>query len=245
MTWVKICGMTNLEDALVAVDAGADAVGFVFYEKSPRYISVETAREICAKLPVSVEKIGVFVGKGTDPVDALLHAGLTGTQVYLTREGFAGGKTGSKAMGRSLVPVRARFMIALPMNLLGDEDEPIEDLAGGMARVLREMSERLSFAEGVHDTLVLDSGSVRQPGGTGESFDWEKARPAVESVRRNQGRIVVAGGLNSENVSQAISILKPWGVDVSSGVEASPGKKDPHKVRAFVHAVREMDRKVS
>ena len=87
MTWVKICGMTNLEDALVAVDAGADAVGFVFYEKSPRCVSVDTAREIVAKLPQDVEKIGVFVDPDSDPMDVLREAGLTGTQSYISRPG--------------------------------------------------------------------------------------------------------------------------------------------------------------
>src|SRR5208282_5919097 len=87
MTWIKICGMTNLEDALTAVDAGADAVGFVFYEKSPRNITVEAAREIVEKLPEGVEKIGVFVDWGDlDPMRVLLEAGLTGTQSYLSPE---------------------------------------------------------------------------------------------------------------------------------------------------------------
>jgi phosphoribosylanthranilate isomerase len=82
MTWVKICGMTNLEDALVAVDAGADAVGFVFYEKSPRCVSVETVREICEKLPQSVEKVGVFVGVSSLAGDVCKQAGLTVVQIY-------------------------------------------------------------------------------------------------------------------------------------------------------------------
>jgi len=84
MTWVKICGMTNLEDALVAVEAGADALGFVFYEKSPRWVSVETAQKIVEKLPESVEKIGVFVSEDDDPVETLLRVGLTGTQLYFS-----------------------------------------------------------------------------------------------------------------------------------------------------------------
>jgi phosphoribosylanthranilate isomerase len=242
MTWVKICGMTNLEDALVAVDAGADAVGFVFYEKSPRCVSVETARAITEKLLEGVEKIGVFADNHIDPMDALFKAGLTGTQVYLTKDGFSGSQ---RATGRSLVPARARFMTALPMNLLGDDYVQLGNFAGRLVSMHREMSEQLSFPDGTHNTVVLDSGSARQPGGTGHAFDWEKAKPVIESIKRNQGKVVVAGGLNSENVSEAIEILKPFGVDVASGVEARPGKKDPDKVRAFVRAVREMDAKVS
>jgi phosphoribosylanthranilate isomerase len=91
----------------------------------------------------------------------------------------------------------------------------------------------------------LDSGNLRQPGGTGTTFDWEKARGLAEGMRRDGLRLVVAGGLTPENVGDAISTLKPWGVDVVSGVEAQPGKKDPEKVRAFIRAVREIDRKAS
>ena len=85
---------------------------------------------------------------------------------------------------------------------------------------------------------------MKQPGGTGQTFDWNKGGAISESMRQNGMKLIVAGGLNSENVGEAINILKPWGVDVVSGVEAAPGKKDPEKVRAFVRAVREIDRKV-
>jgi phosphoribosylanthranilate isomerase len=95
------------------------------------------------------------------------------------------------------------------------------------------------------DTFVLDSGDLRNPGGTGKTFDWEKAVPISEGMRQGGVRLVVAGGLTPSNVVEAMEILKPWGVDVVSGVEASPGKKDPEKVRAFVRAVREMDRRAS
>jgi phosphoribosylanthranilate isomerase len=97
---------------------------------------------------------------------------------------------------------------------------------------------------GVFDTLFLDSGNSQQPGGTGRPFDWDEAAPTVQSLKRNQ-KIVIAGGLTPANVGEAIGLLKPWGVDVVSGVEASPGKKDPEKVRAFVKAVRDIDRKTS
>src|SRR5216684_3304072 len=113
MTWVKICGMTNLEDALTAVEAGADAVGFVFYEKSPRNISVEAAREIVEKLPEDVEKVGVFVdGTGLESFEVVFHAGLTGIQSYFPPEGVGTGST--KATGRSVFPERTRFLMALP-----------------------------------------------------------------------------------------------------------------------------------
>ena len=95
------------------------------------------------------------------------------------------------------------------------------------------------------DTIVLDSGELRLPGGTGKTFDWKKAVPVGEGMRKGGVKLVVAGGLTAENVGEAIGTLRPWGVDVVSGVEARPGKKDPEKLRAFVKAVRAADRKVS
>lgn len=238
--------MTNLEDALVAVEAGADAVGFVFYEKSPRNITVEIAREIVEELPENVEKIGVFVnGSELDPLDVLLKAGLTGTQTYFSTENSGGGRGGAKRIGTSLLPKRARFLMALPMNLLGHDQEQIRASAASFAGWGKDLPGGVAMPEGVLDTWVLDSGDLRQPGGTGKTFDWKKALPTAEGMREGGVKFVVAGGLTPENVPEAMGILKPWGVDVVSGVEARPGKKDPEKVRAFVKAVREIDRKTS
>jgi phosphoribosylanthranilate isomerase len=245
MTWVKICGMTNLEDALTAVDAGADAVGFVFYEKSPRNISVEAAREIVEKLPESLEKIGVFVDGGEpNALDVLLEAGLTGTQTYFSGGGRGGPGGGTRGLGVDLLPKRARFLMALPMKLFGDEEQ-IQKTEFNFANSGQNLPEGFSPPEGLLDTFVLDSGDMRMPGGTGKTFDWKKAVPIAEAMRRCGVKFVVAGGLTRENVVDAMGILKPWGVDVSSGVEARLGKKDSEKVRAFVRAVREMDRKTS
>jgi phosphoribosylanthranilate isomerase len=245
MTWVKICGITNLEDAQVAVDAGADAVGFVFYEKSPRCVTVETAREIVEKLPENVEKIGVFVSEHENPIEALLRARLTGTQLYVTAEGVAGSKASPKAIGASLLPLQWRYMIAMPMRLI--DAKAIRQLGRGYVEVGNAVTGELQQIplppEFPVPTIVLDSGSVRLPGGTGETFDWDQAAPLSSEMRQNGVRMVVAGGLTPENVGEAIEILHPWGVDVASGVEAQPGKKDPEKVRAFVRAVREHDRK--
>ena len=245
MTWVKICGITNLDDALVAVDAGADAVGFVFYEKSPRCVNIDVARDIISKLPKNVEKIGVFVDPGTDSFSVFGIAELTGAQSYFSVEGLGGGGGRTKATGASLLPSNARFMIAFPMNLFGDPARQIEPMIEGFARLRLKAPGGISIPDGIFDTFVLDSGNLQKPGGTGQPFDWEEAQPIAESFRRNGVRLVIAGGLRPENVGDAISILKPWGVDVASGVEARPGKKDPEKVRAFVRAVREYDAKVS
>jgi phosphoribosylanthranilate isomerase len=245
MTWIKICGMTNLEDALVAVDAGADAVGFVFYEKSPRNITVAAAREIVEGLPEEVEKIGVFVHGGEpDPVEVLIATGLTGTQTYLPTQVEERRHQGGQEIEQSLLPKRARFMMALPIKLFGDEEQ-IQKAEIHFAKPPENLPEGVSIPERLMDTYVLDSGDVQMPGGTGKTFDWNKAVPVAEAMRRGGMKLVVAGGLTPQNVEEAMEILKPWGVDVASGVEASPGKKDPEKVRAFVKAVREIDRRTS
>ena len=220
MTWVKICGMTNLEDALVAVEAGADAVGFVFYEKSPRYVTVETAREIVAKLPSKVEKVGVFVNQPPERVSAMADdAGLTAVQFH-----------GDEYRSPEQYSVGGKVFFGVPM-----------------VEILRELRGQNGFfglpqfpkASGI----LLDSGTQEQRGGTGKPFAWGEAHAFVSGLKRLYP-VVIAGGLTPSNVGWAAEFLKPWGVDVVSGVEASPGKKDPEKVRAFVRAVRDMDRKV-
>ena len=231
MTWVKICGMTNLEDALVAVDAGADAVGFVFYEKSPRCVSVETARKIVEKLPEGVEKIGVFVTPEADPIEVFLQVGLTGTQSYISEEGVAGSSSGKRAnaIGGDCLPPHFRSLMAFPMNLFGGDVSLVEEMVAGFADSRKKLPEGAAIPDGFLDTLLLDSGNLRQPGGTGEKFDWEKAHGLGERLRKNGLKLVIAGGLTPENVGEAIEILQPWGVDVVSGVEERPGKKDPKK----------------
>jgi phosphoribosylanthranilate isomerase len=161
-------------------------------------------------------------------------------------DGIAGSRSSSRAIGAALLPSRYRFMMAMPMNLVDGE---------AIRQFGRRYVEVGSAAEGNLQqiplpsefpvaTIVLDSGTRRAPGGTGERFSWQEAIPLSTEMRENGVRLVVAGGLNPENVGEAIEILHPWGVDVVSGVEASPGKKDPEKVWAFVRAVREYDRKV-
>ena len=229
MTWVKICGTTNLEDALVAVEAGADAVGFVFYEKSPRCVSLEAAREIVEKLPESVEKVGVFAG------DSLARVGEIGTAVALDSlqvYPLTGPKDGAAVeRPRAEPPTQKRIYFALPIQRLLSEEHAIT-------------LDVVAKPEGRFSALLLDSGGGQRPGGTGLPFDWNKAAPLVDRLSRIE-YVVIAGGLTPQNVGEAIDILQPWGVDVASGVEARPGKKDPDKVRAFVAAVREKDRKAS
>ncbi len=221
MTWVKICGMTNLEDALIAVDAGADAVGFVFYEKSPRKIGVEAVREIVEKLPESVEKVGVFVNEYENSIcDAVDEAGLTAVQMH--------GHNDDPHVADILVEQRPRLKVFAAISIHSASP-------AGRASI---------WDPDVVQAFLVDSGTSSILGGTGEVFDWRASVRTLNEIRRF-GQLVLAGGLTPANVGDAIEIVKPWGVDVASGVEAKAGKKDPEKVRAFVRAVREIDRKTS
>ena len=221
MTWVKICGTTNLEDALAATDAGADALGFVFYKQSPRNIDPEKAREIVAQLPPEVEKVGVFVD-GESPqriLEVAERAELTALQLHV---GFSFGDHSHRGWRFG----NRKVYLALPAAQFLD--------AGAQWAASNQRSSAIS-------AIFLDSGTSQQPGGTGKSFDWQKAALLVEAMTKTTN-VVVAGGLNPLNVAEAIRILKPWGVDVASGVEAAPGKKDPQKVQAFIAAVRRTDK---
>jgi phosphoribosylanthranilate isomerase len=231
MTWVKICGITNLEDALTAVEAGADALGFVFYEKSPRKTNSEEARKIVSQLPSNVEKIGVFVLQDSEPAWQIAEqVGLTGLQIHvLASQNSQPGKT--RELDAVCPPRAQNFYPALPAAwLLGN---------GSVSLNLASFIEKK--AERSYDRILLDSGTPEQPGGTGKRFDWVQSASAFKQVSR-EINVIVAGGLTPGNVAEAIRIMEPWGVDVASGVEASPGKKDPEKVRAFVKAVREAER---
>jgi len=219
MTWIKICGTTNLKDALTTVDAGADALGFVFYEMSPRKIDVESAREIVNQLPPNIEKVGVFVN---EPVEEILNtmsqAGLTAAQLHGVKsrspEYIQALKTGGDV----------KLFLVLPAT----------EISGGL-------ESKINGESGI-SAVFFDSGTPQLPGGTGRTFDWKTAASGIRAIGQKV-KVVVAGGLNSTNVADAIRILMPWGVDVVSGVEARPGKKDPQKVRDFIDAVRNVESK--
>lgn len=225
MTWIKICGTTNLEDALIAVEAGADAVGFVFYERSPRNVNAESARTIAAALPSNIERVGVFVNADCASIrSTVLEAGLTAVQLH--------GKVSMDSVWQdqrsALESVGASKLIPMiPGNALQD---------GGifMSDHVRERT----FA------ILIDSQVNGANGGSGVTFDWEATRGMVQGLSL-QLPVIVAGGLTPSNVCDAMKIFQPFGVDVVSGVEATPGKKDPDKVRAFIKAVRDIDRKTS
>lgn len=225
MTWIKICGITNPEDACTAVDAGADALGFVFYEKSPRKVDPETVRQIIQRIPARIEKVGVFVGMPAPEIREIADtAGLTALQLH----------PGSNPMSRIPVhdllyePAKKIFAVVTAQSLFQEQSKPegsgfVEDQGKSI------------------DGLLFDSGNAQTPGGTGKVFDWQKVASTVASFS-DHFKIIVAGGLNPENVKEAMRILSPWGVDVCSGVELCSGKKDPGKVRAFIAAVHDADR---
>lgn len=218
MTWVKICGITNLEDAVTAVEAGADAVGFVFHEKSPRKVAIDIVREIVQELPEHVEKIGVFVGeKPSNVLTIAERARLNGVQTYARTE-----------VVDSSVQLFQKGCFKRVICALS-----VHDHGNGLV-----VSER----RGAGFAVLLDSGNGTTPGGTGKTFDWKAASELAKSISEI-APVIIAGGLTAANVGESIEQFHPFGVDVSSGVEARPGRKDPDKVRAFVQAVRRTDKR--
>lgn len=200
---VKICGLTNREDALAAVKYGADAVGFVLYRDSPRYVKPETVCEIISELPPFVATVGVFANAGEEEITSIVE------QCALDIIQLQGDET--PELCRRLGP---RVYKAIRMR---DEGS------------LRQM---VSFSV---RAFVLDTYRADQLGGTGHTFDWNLALKA-----KDHGRIILAGGLNPDNIREAVEKVRPSGVDVSSGVEASMGKKDPDKIKAFIERAKKV-----
>jgi len=220
MTWVKICGITNLEDALTAVEAGADALGFVFYKKSPRNVEADKVRAIASRLPPKIERVGVFVGNNRISQRFIGYARLSAVQLHPSFRTL-------QELPRNLAQIPGKIIYAMSMEGL---------LECGFGRFHWWPDARNAIR-----ALLLDSGTPQKPGGTGVPLNWSKCLPLVSQIA-SDFKIVLAGGLTSENVGEAIRILHPWGVDVSSGVELRPGKKDPEKIQAFIRAVREADK---
>ena len=219
MTWIKICGTTNLEDALAAAEAGANALGFVF-APSPRRISPRDAAAITAALPSSVEKIGVFVNQSVELVlDTVEKAGLTGVQLHGQEDG------GFARRLRDHGGPQLRLVKAVSMSEVGEAKGKSFTVAMGEG------------AARIFSALLLDSGSGTKRGGTGTTFDWQEAAPMARLLGK-KFRLIIAGGLNAQNVAKALRIFQPWGVDVVSGVEQAPGKKDLSKLRAFIGSIR-------
>ena len=215
--WVKICANTNLEDAQLAASSGADAVGFVFAE-SVRKVTPAQVRAITPHLPEAIEKFGIFVDTRFEEITAAINeCGLTGVQIHTSVDPALPQKLRERFPA---VEGRTRLKIIRAVHYGSDLEQRLREAA----------------QDDAIDAVLVDSRTATLLGGTGRSFNWQEARANfLQSARM---RLIVAGGMNPQNVAEAIETLRPWGVDVASGVEASPGKKDPAKVRAFVENAR-------
>ncbi len=212
--WIKICGNTSLEDAMLAAAACADAVGFVF-APSPRRVTREQAAKIVPNLPASIEKIGVFVDATFEEIEAIVRAAnLTGVQLQ-----FAASPE---------IPSQLR-------NKFGPALRILQTLHFSAAIAAQAAS--LASDKNI-DALLIDSRTATAVGGTGVAFNWKTAAAGLFGNRPSPHNLVAAGGLTPGNVTEAIATLNPWGVDVVSGVESAPGHKDLAKVRAFVANAR-------
>ena len=199
---IKICGITSVADAMAVADSGAQALGLVFYEKSPRNVSIEQAREIAFAMPPFVSVVGLFVNAKPDFIESVLN------RVPLSLLQFHGNETEAQCQrwgSRYLKAFRVR-----PEVPVVDMVAPYHSASG----------------------FLLDSYHPGTPGGTGESFDWELIPKNLEKP------VILAGGLDAGNVAEAIKQVKPYAVDVSSGVESRPGQKDHGKIKAFVSSAR-------
>ncbi|NVN90745.1 MAG: phosphoribosylanthranilate isomerase [Desulfuromonadales bacterium] len=201
MVKVKICGITNHDDAQLAVSSGADALGFVFYDPSPRSVSPEQARDIIRQLPPFIQTVGLFVNEALTAVNDIADA------------------------------------CGLDIIQLHGEESP-DYCAGVKRRVLKALRVRdetsLEPMAGYPDAMfLLDAWSPNARGGTGQTFNWDIAAQVAESHR-----IVLAGGLTTANIAAAISQVRPYAVDVSSGVESRPGIKDADKIREFIRTAK-------
>ncbi|MFC1716268.1 phosphoribosylanthranilate isomerase [Candidatus Poribacteria bacterium] len=202
---IKVCGITNSEDAHAAVDLGADALGFIFVPNTPRYVEPQTVERIISELPPFITTVGVFADAPPETVSEIIQiCDLNAAQLH-------GSETPSYCntiATRCRVPVIKAFRI-------------------------KDQNSLSLIPEYEVSAYLLDTYVKGKKGGTGEIFNWDLAKEAKE-----YGRIIIAGGLTPENVAQAIRHVEPYAVDVSSGVESKPGKKDHAKVRAFIENIR-------
>jgi phosphoribosylanthranilate isomerase len=216
MTWVKICGTTNLRDAQLSVAAGANALGFIF-APSPRQIDVADAAQVISQLPTGVEAIGVLVNEAPARVaEIVAQARLSGVQLH-------GDEPAERLRELRTVLGTRKIIKALSARELLENPRKLDGYLAARSSL---------------DAILLDSGSPEQRGGTGKVFAWDEALPIAREIRRALP-LIIAGGLNAQNVARAIELFEPSGVDVVSGVESKPGEKDEAKLHEFMMAVRQ------
>jgi len=231
--WIKICGNTTIEDAQLAAEAGADAVGFVF-ALSPRRVTAEQVAAMVPHLPPALEKIGVFVDVGFDEIAATVEAaGLTGVQLHWDAP------AGLAAQLRIRFGPALRIVRTVHFDLLQSADAKGRGITPymGSPEPPGAVAPEACFSDPKIDAFLIDSRTETAPGGTGIAFNWDLAATTLFQIA-NARKCIAAGGLTPDNVAEAIAALRPWGVDVVSGVEVAPGRKDAAKVRAFVANVR-------
>ncbi len=201
MIKIKICGITNLRDALLAAELGADALGFIFASSSPRRVNPQVAKEIIAQLPSFVSAVGVFVNQAEEHIRQMRH-----------------------------------FCALDVVQLHGDESPDFcRNLGGRVIKAIRvkDAASLSRMKDYTVSAFLLDTYQAGKPGGTGKTFDWQLAFAA-----RQYGRIILSGGLNPENIREAVKQVQPYAVDAASGVEAAPGQKDPRSLQEFIERVR-------
>jgi phosphoribosylanthranilate isomerase len=212
-TWIKFCGTTSLADALASAEAGADALGFIF-APSKRRITPDAGRQIIHGLSAGIERIGIFMDESLDTIRRIAEeTGLTGVQLH-------GNESTEFVAQLKAEPVGGRQLRVIKTVIM-DGDFHLQ-------------LEKFVTASSPPDAILLDSGA-----GSGRTFDWRGVRSFLTGTEM---KFIVAGGLNPENVSAAMRMFHSYGVDVVSGVENAPGKKDPEKLKTFVAAVRNAEK---
>lgn len=215
-TFVKICGTTNLVDALASLELGADALGFIFVEESKRRVDPELAKDVIAELPQGAQVFGVFVNEPASYVaEVVREIGLTGVQLHGEES-----PQQVSSIRQATEELQIKIIKTIPASIV--QQHTLGYFAGG---------------EELVDAIMVDSGSEQKRGGTGKPFDWMRAASAIAEVQR-RNKVIIAGGLTPANVSAAVALLRPWAVDAVTGLESEPGKKDHAKLRAFISAVR-------
>lgn len=219
--WIKICANTNLEDAQMAIELGADAVGFVFAPSVRRVTPKDVAR-ITPHLPEHIERVGAFDSRYADEIAAVVReTGLNAVQLH--------GEWQPALVARLNRMFEGRLRIIQTLHWQVDE---AGTSAASVQQLLRDIE-----TEGAPERVLIDSRVGQATGGTGVKFDWTAARSVIRDGA-GQLKVIVAGGLRPENVSVAIRELDPWGIDVASGVERSPGRKDVGKLTDFIKNAR-------